>query len=125
MPRICLQVLPAEWKKTKAVAGMIVYLMTPTNSIMSLLRKLLTAVESFYHPSNIGAWSKSLGDFLYKLIEQFVQRLHEEKKTDSRIPAELRLTEAMKREFVELVTPSLFLAQLSKNPVASMEEKIS
>ena len=54
---------------------MIVYLMAPGNNTMALLRKFLTAVESFYHPSNLGPWSTSLGGFLYKLIEQFTIRI--------------------------------------------------
>lgn len=116
MPRNCKLLLPVGWKRNKAIAAMIVHLIAPNNSVLALLGKLMTATASFYHPSNLGSWSTSLGGFLYKLIEQFVLRLHDERQADSTTPMELRLTPAMQQEFVELVTPNLLLAHFSKSP---------
>lgn len=43
---------------------------------LQYLKDLLTAMKSFYHPSNTGDFQQDLVSFLAKLAETFVDRVH-------------------------------------------------
>lgn len=69
------------------------------------LTALFKAIESYYHPSNMGCWHSKLHDFLRRLPTAFVKRLHRErsKKKDWRtaVPESYQLTELDITRFVE------------------------
>ncbi len=43
------------------------------------LDALFKAINSYYHPSNVGTWHTKLNDFLRRLPAAFVKRLHRER----------------------------------------------
>lgn len=58
------------------VATWIVAMMGNGSSCLKYLNDLLTAIKSFYHPSNTGDFQENLVTFLAKLAQAFVDRLH-------------------------------------------------
>ena len=46
------------------------------SSCLPYLRDLLNSMKSFYHPSNTGDFQENLIEFLSKLAEDFVDRVH-------------------------------------------------
>ena len=61
---------------TPNIAKWIVAMIGKKSSCMQHLQDFLTAVKSFFHPSNTGKFQEDLVKFLLALIEQFVDRLH-------------------------------------------------
>ena len=49
------------------------------DSILSLLEGLLQSVETFFHPSNSGAWTKTLAQLVFYLADFFVMRWNRER----------------------------------------------
>lgn len=64
------------------------------------LSKLIVSCETFFHPSNHGAWTKILATFVKDLAWQFLKRWKEEENPKCKTPMEWRLTAAIRREFV-------------------------
>ncbi|WRT69165.1 uncharacterized protein IL334_006149 [Kwoniella shivajii] len=94
------------------------------------LSKLLTACETFFHPSNSGHWSAYLNAFLGHLASNFVERWKSEEEPDCRTPTAWRLTPAIKREFVLCLRPlalsSIFNKDLgSVSPANSALKRLS
>ncbi|KAG8737973.1 hypothetical protein FRC10_007440 [Ceratobasidium sp. 414] len=83
------------------------------------LDKLITSVESFFHPSNAGQWTLVLVSFLQRITYEFNRRWHEETKPDCKTPKEWRLTNAMRHAFVKVLKTPALLAIFSKDQVAS------
>ena len=48
------------------------------DSILSQLEGLIQAVETFFHPSNSGGWTKTLSQLVYYLTDFFVMRWNRE-----------------------------------------------
>ena len=84
----------------------------------SNLDRLFKTLESYYHPSNVGAWTRSLVDFINVLSQYFIQRLHRERyKKDSwelKIPEKNKLTEEDITAFVKCIAAPTQLAMYSK-----------
>ncbi|QRW00399.1 proteasome activator complex subunit 4 [Ceratobasidium sp. AG-Ba] len=83
------------------------------------LDKLITSVESFFHPSNAGPWSIILVSFLQRITYEFNRRWHEEANPNCRTPKEWRLNNAMKHAFVTILKTPALLAIFSKDQVTS------
>ncbi|KAL4264291.1 BLM10 family protein [Pleurotus pulmonarius] len=83
------------------------------------LEKLITCTESFFHPSNSGAWSLSLTTFLHRLTAEFIRRVKEEEQPSCIIPQAQRLTPAIRRNFVRILRTPALIAMFSKDPVAA------
>ncbi|KAF9474298.1 hypothetical protein BDN70DRAFT_884955 [Pholiota conissans] len=82
------------------------------------LDRLITSIESFFHPSNTGLWTLALTTFIQRLGAEFIKRWKEEEQEMCKTPVEHRLTPAIRRSFVNILkTPSL-LAMFSKDPVS-------
>eukprot|EP00039_Didymoeca_costata_P033291 m.41688 g.41688 ORF g.41688 m.41688 type:complete len:1837 (-) comp9800_c0_seq1:208-5718(-) len=107
--------LPTRENKPTRIARMIVYMITPKNKTMQYLKKFLSDVEGYCHPSNTGSWSGALGIMIYKLTEQFARRLHEEKQDDCKTPKEARLREEDCQEFCTMLMPVIHLAMFGKS----------
>ncbi|KZS93077.1 ARM repeat-containing protein [Sistotremastrum niveocremeum HHB9708] len=83
------------------------------------LDMLITSTESFFHPSNHGAWSLTLTSFIKHVSAEFLKRWKEEEQKSCKTPVTQRLTPAIKRSVVVMLrTPSL-LAVFSKDPFAT------
>ncbi|KAJ3061377.1 hypothetical protein HDU98_002714 [Podochytrium sp. JEL0797] len=94
--------------------------MPPTNTL-TLLQTFLQASESYFHPSNHGAWSVKLASLLHHLSVLFLKRWRKESLPECSTPLSLRLTPDIKREFVESVQTCAFLSMFSKDARAVNE----
>lgn len=69
------------------------------------LSSLFKTIESYYHPSNVGAWNAKLNEFLRRLPVSFVKRLHRERSTKKSwttpIPESHKLTDNDIERFVQ------------------------
>ncbi|XP_050688195.1 proteasome activator complex subunit 4-like isoform X2 [Eriocheir sinensis] len=114
--------LPVSYKKTHvgkgdglsqfASAMFIVANLGGNSKTQENLSRLFKSLESYYHPSNSGQWSRHLHDFLNKLSLLFIRRLHRERykkpSWEVEVPAHKKLTEEDITAFVQCVqTPTM------------------
>ena len=75
------------------------------SSCQDHLDALFKAINSYYHPSNVGTWHTKLNDFLRRLPAAFVKRLHRERSNKKSwltpIPENAKLKETDITRFVE------------------------
>ncbi|KAG5648199.1 hypothetical protein DXG03_006154 [Asterophora parasitica] len=79
------------------------------------LARLIASTESFFHPSNSGAWTNDLTAFLKYIVYDFNKRWHEEQQPDCRTPLHRRLTRTIKRELVKSLRTVTLLAMFSQD----------
>ena len=84
---------------------------------LDALAKLIQATESFFHPSNYGAWAPQLGRFVERCCWEFHKRQKEEERADCKTPQAWRLTPAIRREFVKLMRTVTLLSMFSRDAV--------
>ena len=89
-----------------------------SNSIMANLEGLIQAVETFFHPSNSGSWTKILSQLVFFLADFFVMRWNREKSGEMDIPVERRLTDVLKRRFVLCLREVVFMGIYAKSSTA-------
>ncbi|KAK6330126.1 hypothetical protein TWF730_004626 [Orbilia blumenaviensis] len=87
-------------------------------SILESLEALIQAVETFFHPSNNGNWTKTLSQLAYYLSDFFVMRWNREQSGEMDIPEDRLLTPALKRRFVLLLREAVFMGIYSKSGTA-------
>ncbi|KAI9375287.1 hypothetical protein BJX61DRAFT_169817 [Aspergillus egyptiacus] len=87
-------------------------------SILTQLEGLVQAVETFFHPSNSGSWTKTLAQLVYYLTDFFVMRWNREQSGESEIPEERKLNESLKRRFVLCMREVIFMGIYSKSATA-------
>ncbi|KAJ3973169.1 hypothetical protein EV361DRAFT_980091 [Lentinula raphanica] len=80
------------------------------------LARLIASVESFFHPTNSGAWTTDLSAFIKSIVYNFNKRWYEERQPDCETPMNRRLTRAMKRELVKSLRTVVLLAMFSEEP---------
>ncbi|KAF8682453.1 hypothetical protein RHS04_02581 [Rhizoctonia solani] len=83
------------------------------------LDKLITSVESFFHPSNAGQWTLILVSFLQRITYEFNRRWYEETSSKCKIPEKWRLNLQIRRAFVSILKTPALLAIFSKDQIAS------
>ena len=88
------------------------------DSILSSLEGLIQAVETFFHPSNSGGWTKTLSQLVYYLADFFVMRWNREKSGEMEVPENRRLNEALKRRFVLCLRDVIFMGIYAKSGTA-------
>lgn len=88
------------------------------DSIMANLEGLIQAVETFFHPSNSGNWTRSLSQLVYYLADFFVMRWNREKSGEMDIPKERKLNDALKRRFVLCLRDVVFMGIYAKSGTA-------
>ncbi|KAI4163162.1 MAG: hypothetical protein LQ342_003290 [Letrouitia transgressa] len=88
------------------------------DSILSCLEGLIQAVETFFHPSNSGGWTKTLSQLVYYLADFFVMRWNREKSGEMEMPEERKLTDPLKRRFVLCLREVIFMGIYSKSGTA-------
>ncbi|KAL3489336.1 hypothetical protein BJX62DRAFT_155398 [Aspergillus germanicus] len=87
-------------------------------SILTQLEGLIQAVETFFHPSNSGSWTKTLAQLVYYLTDFFVMRWNREQSGEMEVPEERRLNEPLKRRFVLCMRDVIFMGIYSKSATA-------
>ncbi|CAH7687375.1 hypothetical protein PPACK8108_LOCUS22155 [Phakopsora pachyrhizi] len=92
---------------------------SPECRALSAASKLLTAMETFFHPSNHGRWSAKLTKFLRHLAWRFAVRWSEEAKADCPTPEEWRLTARIRTQFVTMLSSPILISLFSKDFIAS------
>ncbi|KAL1959338.1 hypothetical protein VTO42DRAFT_2525 [Malbranchea cinnamomea] len=88
------------------------------DSIMSHIEGLIQAVETFFHPSNSGPWSKPLAQLVNYLADFFVMRWNREHSGEMEVPEERRLNDALKRRFVLCLRDVTFMGIYAKSGTA-------
>ena len=88
-----------------AVVAWIVATLGGGSSCQTHLSQLFKAIESYYHPSNLGTWHSKLHEILRRLPSTFVKRLHRERSNKrtwtAAVPDSHRLTDSDITRFVE------------------------
>ncbi|RMZ78933.1 hypothetical protein DV737_g3714, partial [Chaetothyriales sp. CBS 132003] len=87
-------------------------------SVLSLLENLIQAIETFFHPSNSGAWTKTLAQLVFYLADFFVMRWNREHSGEMEVPAERRLNAALRRRFVLCLRDVIFMGIYAKSNTA-------
>ncbi|TFK89763.1 ARM repeat-containing protein [Polyporus arcularius HHB13444] len=80
------------------------------------LDKLITSVESFFHPSNYGIWSLNLTHFVQRLMAEFSKRWKDEQQPYCKTPVTRRLTPEIRRHFILTLRTPVLLSMFSKDP---------
>ncbi|PIK56150.1 putative proteasome activator complex subunit 4 isoform X2 [Apostichopus japonicus] len=104
---------------------LIVYMLGPDGVCQSYLEKFFAAIESYFHPSNIGKYTTSENSFEVAFL--LVDRLHRERHGKPYwypvIPDSAKLTEKDITAFVNSMKPVVFLAIYSK--IGSLDAAIA
>ncbi|KAM6497955.1 hypothetical protein JOM56_005903 [Amanita muscaria] len=82
---------------------------------LDALTKMIASTESFFHPSNSGAWTADLSAFLKYVVYDFNRRWHQEQEPDCKTPQHRRLTRDMRRELVKSLRTVVLLAIFSQD----------
>ncbi|KAI0168861.1 hypothetical protein GGR52DRAFT_592676 [Hypoxylon sp. FL1284] len=85
------------------------------NSVLHSLEGLMESVDTFFHPSNHGPWSKMLGQLTYYLTELFVSRWNREQSGEQDTPSERKIDDALKRRFVLSLREVTFIGLFGKS----------
>ncbi|KAI5747715.1 hypothetical protein M8J77_017735 [Diaphorina citri] len=108
----------ADKISTSAMSSWIVANLGGGSSCQDHLDQLMKAIESYFHPANIGRYCQRLKQLLSKLPYNFVNRLHQERyKTYSgynEIPEHKKLTEEDITRFVLSMQPVIMQAMFSR-----------
>jgi proteasome activator subunit 4 len=87
-------------------------------SIFTLLTNLMDSIETFFHPSNAGAWTKTLSQLVFYLADFFVMRWNREHNGELDVPEDRRLTPELRRRFVLCLRDVIFMGIYSKSSTA-------
>jgi len=88
------------------------------DSILTNLEGLMQAVETFFHPSNSGSWTKPLSQLVYFLTDFFLMRWNREQNGELEIPDERKIDGALKRRFVLCLREIVFMGIYAKSGTA-------
>jgi len=91
---------------------------TAEDSILTRLEGLLQAVETFFHPSNYGNWSRNLAQLVFYLADFFVMRWNRERSGEMSVPKDRQLNDAVKRRFVLCLRDVTFMGIFAKSGTA-------
>jgi len=87
-------------------------------SVLHQLEALIQGIETFFHPSNSGQWTKGLAQLVYFFADIFVMRWNREHNGEYEVPVARRLTPAIKRRFVLCLREVVFMGIYSKSSTA-------
>ncbi|ERS96207.1 hypothetical protein HMPREF1624_07116 [Sporothrix schenckii ATCC 58251] len=88
---------------------------TPATSILTGLEGFLESIDTFFHPSNQGAWTSFLAQFTHYLVDIFVNRWNREQSGELDVPVDRRLTPEVKRRFVLALRDVTFMGLFAKS----------
>lgn len=87
-------------------------------SILHQLESLVQGIETFFHPSNSGQWTKSLSQLVYYLADFFVMRWNREQSGEYEIPPERRLNDEVRHRFVLCLREVVYMGIYAKSSTA-------
>ncbi|KAF2765857.1 hypothetical protein EJ03DRAFT_279248 [Teratosphaeria nubilosa] len=87
-------------------------------SVLHQLQGLIQGIETFFHPSNSGGWTKSLAQLIYYLADFFVMRWNRESTGEYDIPEDRKLNAEVKRRFVLCLRDVVFMGIYAKSGTA-------
>ncbi|KAJ3562698.1 hypothetical protein NPX13_g8468 [Xylaria arbuscula] len=91
------------------------------SSVLNSLEGLLESIDTFFHPSNHGTWTRMLSQLTYYLSEMFVSRWCKEQSGEMDTPADRRINVELKRRFVLCLREVTFMGIYGKgSSVTSM-----
>ena len=85
------------------------------NSVLAQLESLIQAVETFFHPSNSGSWTKTLSQLVYYLSDFFVMRWNREHLEEIQVPESRKLNDDVRRRFVLCLREVTFMGIFAKS----------
>ncbi|KAH6648157.1 hypothetical protein BKA67DRAFT_523821 [Truncatella angustata] len=85
------------------------------SSILDSLEGLMESIDTFFHPSNQGAWTQMLAQLTFYLTEMFVSRWNKEQKSEQDTPADRRLNDDLKKRFVLSLREVTFMGLFGKS----------
>jgi len=88
------------------------------DSVLANLEGLIQAVETFFHPSNQGSWTKTLFQLVFYLSDFFVMRWNREKSGELEVPEDRKLNEEIRRRFVLCLRDVIFMGIYAKSGTA-------
>src|SRR5207253_1130182 len=89
-----------------------------SDSVLSKLEGLIQAVETFFHPSNSGSWTKTLSQLVFYLADFFVMRWNREHSGEMEVPEDRKLNHALKHRFVLCLREVIFMGIFAKSGTA-------
>ncbi|KAK9488678.1 hypothetical protein V1527DRAFT_401104 [Lipomyces starkeyi] len=98
---------------------------TDPDSTLRGLQGLIQCVETFFHPSNSGSWTKQLTQLIQSLTDFFVLRWNREQSGELEVPLERRLTPEVRREFVLTLKDVVFMGIHSKSNSGAMNAQVA
>ncbi|KAF2162796.1 hypothetical protein M409DRAFT_26651 [Zasmidium cellare ATCC 36951] len=87
-------------------------------SILHQLEGLIEGIETFFHPSNSGAWTKPLAQLVYYLADFFVMRWNREQSAEYDVPEDRKLNEQVRHRFVLCLREVVFMGIYAKSGTA-------
>jgi len=84
-------------------------------SILANLEGLMESIDTFFHPSNQGAWTTMLSQLTFHLVDFFVMRWNREESGEMDTPQDRRLNEALKKRFVLCLKEVTFMGIFAKS----------
>jgi proteasome activator subunit 4 len=84
-------------------------------SILSHLEGLIESTDTFFHPSNQGAWTTMLSQLTFHLVDFFVMRWNRENSGEMETPEGRRLNDALKRRFVLCLKEVTYMGIFAKS----------
>lgn len=91
---------------------------TEKGSVLHQLEALIEGIETFFHPSNSGGWTKPLAQLVYYLADFFVMRWNREQSGEYDVPDDRKLNPALRRRFVLCLRDVTFTGIYSKSGTA-------
>jgi proteasome activator subunit 4 len=88
------------------------------NSIFHQMEGLIQAIETFFHPSNSGNWTKPISQLVYFLADFFVMRWNREQSGEYELPEDRKLTPELRRRFVLCLRDVTFMGIYAKSGTA-------
>ena len=83
------------------------------------MEQLFKALESYYHPANVGGHTYKLMNFLIRVTQSFVRRVHKERyakpKWGNIVAEECKLTDDDIESFVRGIQPVILNAMYSNS----------
>lgn len=96
-------------------ASLIINMLGPGSNCQEHLDTLFNMLRAYFHPSNSGYWSPTLGIFIEALSRLLVLRLHDEQLPHCEVPKDKRLREQDVVGVIRTLMPALSLAIFSKS----------
>lgn len=102
-----------KYAAAKDMARLLVY-MLPDEQVMEHLAIYFDATETFFHPSNSGAWMSPLGSLLYELTTFYQLRFNREISGETPVKNG-RSLEVCKSQFVKLLRKVTFMSTYARS----------